>query len=126
MKIEDQVCSLENAKKLAELGVVRESLFFWELNKANKYFPGRVTFGDPSVDNSWSIPYPAYTVAELGRMLPRAYTMQNPYLPKLWICKSCFDWDWHTENEDNEADARAKMLIYLLEKGHIDVKELNR
>ena len=31
MKLEDQVCSLELAKKLKELGVKQDSLFYWNL-----------------------------------------------------------------------------------------------
>jgi len=31
MKLEDQVCSLELAKRLKELGVEQESLFYWGL-----------------------------------------------------------------------------------------------
>ena len=125
--IENEVCSLENAKKLAELGVVRESLFFWELNKANKYFPGRVTFGDPSVDNSWSIPYPAYTVAELGRMLPdviRGYK-------QLTIRKFGEEFEIsypHNVGFLNESlkESMSIMLIWLIKNKHVDVKELNR
>jgi hypothetical protein len=36
MKLEDQVCSLELAKRLQELGVKRESLFYWHEEQGHK------------------------------------------------------------------------------------------
>lgn len=124
MEIEKQVCSLENSKRLKELGVVRESLFFWELNKANKYFKGKVTFGDPSLENSWAIPFPAYTVAELGEMLPEGLIVfssgSNGWEVEFWV-QDCE----HEVVDKSEADARALMLIWLLETGRITKDEVN-
>lgn len=95
MKLENQVVSLELAKKLKELGVPQESLFYWmlpnegewrdkfvELNPAyiegeNKYtelYDPTIQYGDP--DHYWGIygkpvaKVSAFTVAELFQMMP--------------------------------------------------------
>ena len=73
---------------------------------------------------------PAYTVAELGEMFPRHYQIYSypiAYDKKLWDCTSSHEKLQTTEGwergqsgcppmfADTEADARAKMLIYLKE-----------
>lgn len=138
MKLEQQVVSLELAKQLKELGVKQYSLFCWDTDYEN----GRVIFPNyevrelmPKLNNKVS----AFTVAELGEMLP-LYIMLGKL--KLVMAKS------HNHNGDfysvgyfplkdrdsldinlqhdsaifferNEADARAKMLIWLIEEGYI-------
>jgi len=37
MKLENQVCSLEHAKKLKELGVKQENIWWWVETKDNSY-----------------------------------------------------------------------------------------
>lgn len=137
MKMEKQVVSLESAQRLAELGVSRHCLFYWELNKANKYFKGRVAYGDPSIDNAWSIPFPAYTVAELGEMLPGHIaskagthyllsTVNNYGEMIVWYENEWGDnFKGESFNDDSEADARALMLVWLIENGHLLVDEIN-
>ena len=58
MKLENQVCSLELAKKLKELGVKQESLFWW-----CKDFKGRVV--QPHKHNCLGGGISAFTVIEL-------------------------------------------------------------
>lgn len=123
MKLEEQVTNLELAKKLKELGVKQDSLFYWvKLGK-------RITGND---NNEWSIDYKeseylwqafisAFTVAELGEMLPGIY---HPYK------ENNNKWHWVREKEQlnkvghelTEADARAAMLIYLLENKLISLR----
>jgi len=132
MKHSDQVCSLELAKKLKELGIKQESLFVWEYYDENcyaiKYFPYAVN--NTMTDIIYSIKfYSAFTSSELGEMLPAAIQSddksQSHY--KLDICKS-HDNRWLVAYfkdfnlppmialiADKEADARAKTLIYLIE-----------
>ena len=70
MKIEDQVCSLELSKKLKELGVKQDSIFYW--------INGVITDINVSPEQTRNLWYPAhsytlysaFTVAELGEMLP--------------------------------------------------------
>jgi len=120
MKIEQQVVSLELAKKLKELGVKHDALFSWYVFHAT----GEATLvknggNNQGSDTGKSIMYHAFTVAELGEMLPIRYGSHSRGMRKGkdWICA---DYSVHRVYEesgksDTEADARAKMLIYLLE-----------
>lgn len=127
MTLENQVVSLELAKKLKKLGVKQESLFWW-----NELFEMSVTkyilnYGRFNRVEAFS----AFTVAELGEMLP-AFIKHDKRHFKLYVAKNEND-EWFIEyqgwtsqllenyellvqrNAATEADARAKMLIYLLE-----------
>jgi len=119
--MEWQVSSFELSKKLKELGVKQDSLYYWELLGDN------ITTGLPE----WKIrdkfrqdeySYSAFTVAELGEILWEMFCEQKPPIRKskgVWGRRiGC-----STENplgiwiEDKyEANARAKILIYLAEK----------
>lgn len=149
MNLYDQFCSLDLAKRLEELGVKQESLFYW-LNvehcihmkvKEDGYslqededgnpiidkIDYRTELGNPAVynidkENYWS----AFTVAELGEMLPMFSTDYN----QLKIVKVSGGWrvgyysDRTFEKEFIEkilANAMAKMLIYLIENKLIEV-----
>jgi hypothetical protein len=129
MKIEDQVCFLEQAKRLNELGVNQESLIYWwhkwEGNSDDDAGKNILTL----TQHSNTIPVAsAFTVAELGQMLPDIIASEHLYsyqqarnwsdtrLPKhrlvYWFSN---DIELHRVDAETEADARAKMLIYLLE-----------
>jgi hypothetical protein len=116
MIIEQQVCSLELAKRLKELGVKQESLFYWQ------FFPGHnFIIHDKDKSNHYETEtYSAFTVAELGEMLPDwNESVKRAY--KDWVCiirNKNTDINWHSFGE-TEANARSKMLIYLLENGLI-------
>lgn len=138
MKLEQQVASLELCKKLKELGVKQESLFYYcncgEINQ-NRYTSsvcgcrtGGLSTSDMILATS------AFTVAELGEMLPDEIDTPEEK-DKYWGGGSYFyvqiksglgygrygtevvpDSLWiEIKENDTEADARAKMLIYLLE-----------
>lgn len=130
MKLEDQVCSLELAKRLKELGVKQESLFKW-IHDGNGF----------RVHSLMLEPYPAnwivadaFTVAELGEILP-GFIHGFLYGLKCWKtdfqeCSYSINYK-HTNTEvdpengwliativeKTEANSRAKMLIHLIEKG---------
>ena len=130
MKLEQQVCSLDLAKRLKEFGVKQESYFYWWTKDWNDrevkpaiHTSSRVQSGNSTIP----VPdcYSAFTVAELGEMLP-------DIVGDAWLmcsfCKNAGKYDveyvqWvnsslhhiYSERGENEADARAKMLIYLLE-----------
>lgn len=125
MNIEQQVVSLELAKKMKELGFPQESLFKWhsKINDDGKnvhtelvYFPTEQMKQD----------YSAYTVAELGEIL-KEIDHPVPYwcsqqLVKSWCMfknKEAYD-----IQEANEANARAKCLIYLAENNLINPKDI--
>ena len=122
MQLEKQVCSLELAKRLKELGVKQGSLFWWVTTKPTDVAPTTIEWkGDIELINEKvSLTYitektSAFTVAELSEELPDGYaTFLTKVRGKLeWMCQ-----DGAEELEqfaDTEADARAKMLIYLIE-----------
>ena len=119
MKLEHQVVSLELAKRLKELGVEQESLFWY--SKLNGELKVKFFDEDDYLDISEMEVYSAFTVAELGEMLPVGYHTfaAGPRLEdRMYICYYTnangdrFD---YAQEADTEADARAKMLIYLLE-----------
>lgn len=116
MQLEQQVCSLELAKRLKELGVSQESLFGW-----NKTISGYVKLESSTHDRRQFenvfgsvIEYTsAFTVAELGEMLPENHITMKKF--GVWQGRKTGE-DFKLISEcDTEADSRAKMLIYLLE-----------
>lgn len=116
MKLEDQVCSLDLAKRLKELGVKQESLHFWQWVEAHQ---------DYEIDNgSYDNKISAFTVAEMGEML-RKTRFNLPVPLEFW------DWDWsfkltdQAEGYGTEADARARMLICLIEQKRLSVEQIS-
>ena len=124
MKLEDQACSLELAKKLKELGVKQGSLYYW--------FKTWWESGANGWHSKWEVlhcendhfavkgeleRYPAYTVAELGEMLPLRHKSGQTLslVPGERFACGCTGDDEYKQFADTEADARAKMLIYLIE-----------
>ena len=135
MKIEQQVCSLELSKKLKELGVKQDGLWVWveadELTQEEGWFVRLShSYGEKLDPNPNSVS--AFTVSELGDMLPRKL---NSKTISDWFLKfyQHQDGDWLCEYIDQppyrnvqiqeyahtEADARANMLIYLIENSLI-------
>lgn len=151
MKLEQQVVSLELAKKLKELGVKQEGLYVW----TNQTIP-ETLWSVGEFEARWGSQggaydeFIAFTVAELGEMLPD-YTIELGNLKigkcetdhmtmkkhkKGWWNISYWTWenaytknkdiflrenDKYLQQADTEADARAKMLIYLIENKLITI-----
>jgi hypothetical protein len=69
MELKNECVSLELAKKMKELGFKQESLFYWQI-KANNYAPENEQIVLKEKMNNIFSSYSAYTVAELGEMLP--------------------------------------------------------
>ena len=111
MQLEQQVCSLELAKWLKELGVKQESTFSWCRGDDAATFG----IGYSSVTAQAYVRefYSAFTVAELGEMLPDRYLDEIKRLVDRWFFPE--EYDVLGNMQFTEADARAKMLIYLLE-----------
>lgn len=121
MKLEQQVVSLELAKKMKELGFKQESLFYW-INREE--IPGKTIWCLEFADEQ-KIDYlkksnfdiiSAYTVAELGEMLPDHFHTQKSGVD--YFIQSQLPSQialGHYEFSETEADVRAKMLIYLKE-----------
>lgn len=123
MELKKQVVSLELSKRLVELGVTRVGYFGWSFDYGREWL---VSY----LDDDFMCP--AYTVAELGEMLPTD-------LDRWMLCVTKSQGGWMLSYEDscykrmdgvgifreNEADARAKMLIWLIENDHITAVEIN-
>lgn len=123
MKIQDQVCTLEQAKRLKELGINQQSHYSWDLDNVHGW---RVKGLAADVLNSNSRLFElvesavsAFTVAELGVMLGG----KEHYLPyftgKVWqrMTKKR-QYTNITITGESEGEARAAMLIHLLTNNH--------
>jgi hypothetical protein len=125
MPLEQQVCSYELAQRLAELGVPQESVFWW-IDRKVTYTGARAAHALRQGGIA------AFTVAELGAMLPDDLTIpaKNGKPQTHWLRFGRYRGAGHRfwcaypggtartnleERAATEADARAKLLIYLLE-----------
>lgn len=119
MNQEQQVCSLELAKRLMELGVKQESYFTW----VGEELWDTTMLSDYETPRTSRERISAFTVAELGEMLPGNFNglytrFQKGLMGNRWFAtlhKVNGNRQQHQEEEKTEADARAKMLIHLLE-----------
>jgi hypothetical protein len=118
MKIESQVCGLELARRLKELGVEQDSDFYWCELAPNIVKPFCSLCREHRDFGSYERICSAFTVAEFGEMLPPAFSSSRGADGK-WMCvnemKSSSE-DGKIIFADTEADARAKMLLYTLGK----------
>lgn len=124
MTLQDQVCSLDSAKWLKELGVKQESLFWWVDEKITyRYWRGIEQYDN--ADGYENYGFSAFTVAEIGNLLPKKsiYTysyIEDGYGYRVWSCTARYreaskNSHINTISGETEVEARAKMLIYLLE-----------
>lgn len=126
MTLEQQCVSLELAKRLKELGVKQESYFFYRLYKDNHNLGIKLERFEDRLRLITDESYSAFTVAELGEMLPsgsKSFVGSTSGDAKNWVTEwwEVKEWDLDTRKfADSEANARAKMLIYLLENKLID------
>lgn len=139
MTLEQQVTSLELSKRLRELGVKQESFFGWyfpnedKIRKDEKWDAPNIQIVGSGNEWAWhDLQYSAFTVAELGELLP--WYIESRFLEDAdkWLeiqkdenVDDSVRWNVSYQDEmgtdlfevfdSSEADARAKMLIYLLE-----------
>lgn len=139
MELESQCCSLDLAKRLKELGVKQESLCSWKphrqqlptMTEAERLGTYWTLFNDPPIQQDYS----AFTVAELGDLISEYC---NEWAQG-WNDSGCFwqfqygergcgnmlegfgekfsalDVDDENSNTSSEANARAALLIHILE-----------
>jgi hypothetical protein len=189
MKTENQVCTLEQAKRLKQLGIEERKDGFWWADTS----PAEGEIWDDMVEKStrfgtqlkledatsrdeyikrnakvflyirhskWDMGitsfsmgkylagdhFAAFTVAELGVMLPPEIAHKYNSLSSYYVMFGYSDTDagkmhycgyedndlfmpeelLHTEGGSSEADVRAKMLIWLLENNHTTAEEVNK
>lgn len=131
------VCDLEYAKKIKELGVVQESYFVIRTDGYSVWHPK----DKYEYIYDLNVAYSAWTTTELGIMLPEYITGDELYSPmitkKITTSKKPYMWgcnyyggvvmehpfDWITA--ETEVNARAKMLIHLIENKHVTAEEVN-
>ena len=119
MKLKQQVTSLELSKKLKELGVEQNSYFAWVLNNCDANIWDETMWESYDGPNKPEILACAFTVAELGEMLPleKCFIDIQGNEEDSWYfhVKDDRGFQMFVEDAETEANARAKMLIYLLE-----------
>lgn len=130
MKLENQVCSLELSKRLKELGVKQDSLWYWSKPMdINNDFTGDELVIESQlwleyIEMESAIVYSAFTVAELGNLLPpTSYSYLGSNLSE-WVATQFPDSPTSVNKclfDNKESDARAKLLIHLIEKGIVKV-----
>ena len=143
MKLEQQVCSRELAEKIDSLITKRQDHLFAYYGNDGKWSDAIVPmdmYQDIVIEGfDKEKLLPAYTVAELGEMLPERLETKEEFIGYLTLSREYPDWvvsycvgepsgnSIVVERDDRymsfssmiEADARARMLIYLIENGLI-------
>lgn len=139
MKLEQQLTSLELSKRLKELGVRQESIFYWQQGYKEMKGTESASFFEVTQVKTESKKgmrcFSAFTVAELGELLPRELEDAEDEEFSMSIerhAKGHGMWAviWTSLTLDGDviridrvpimpeftmADAMAKMLIYLIE-----------
>lgn len=127
--MDKQVCSLDRAKRLANLGVAKKSLYVWSSDNEPHFRLGLWNEpAPPSVVYPKAEIYPAFTVAELGEMLPGRFKRKDGvwFFPTFKKDSTTVDWyssylpigdeaGEYFQMAQTEANSRASMLIYLIE-----------
>lgn len=142
MKKEEQVCTLDQGKKLEELGVKADAIFFWYRGFSNVNGPAGTLVTKEWCDERCvqNAIYPAYTVAELGEMLPHTLFGEKMLIVSapseeteyLWcamyvdVTEALSEVKEHWADGDTMAEALAQLLIYLLTNKLIDVNKINK
>jgi hypothetical protein len=136
VNLENQVCSLELSKRLKELGVKQESLFYYQNNPYNdgeecivlmiteaRSINNENAIINTECENNINAKIAAFIASELGELLPLfieierdCYADDGEYLWRIICCE-------HEIFDENETNARAKMLIYLLENKLMELEK---
>lgn len=122
MNLEQHVTSLELSKRLKELGVPQDnSHFVW--GGWVKRYVSQVETRKQAYAASFRTEASAFLASELGEMLPTAVwnTIRNVGNKR---SRRAVDFNGTLFMADTEADARAKLLIHLIEQGIVDPKTL--
>lgn len=116
MKLEDQVCNLKLSLKIDTLGFFENSQFWWVQWSGGDWTVCSREMLSLSEKKEVLKRVPAFNASELGNILPANTNSWKGDESDLW-------YSMREENEDSlfrartQADALAKMLIHLIEKG---------
>ena len=130
MKLEHQVISLELAKRLKALGVPQKGhcLFAHYLNAGQPVdaIVDATMYSEQDADYWDAKLIAAFTVAELGEMLPDLYYSLRHAGDKKWACNLYMGArkdgaEYPNMHGDTEAEARGLMLAYLIENNLMSV-----
>lgn len=137
MKLEEQVTNRQLSKKLQKLKIKRETLFSWVISRRDGEtfvldYNDSCGLCSASYNANRDKAVSAFTVAELGELLPNGVSTEKMKDGKSW----CPNWSYNSltlgidnyvdlikryKNIRTEADARAILLIFLIEKKIIKV-----
>jgi len=147
MKEKDQLAPLNLCKRLHELGVEKWSRFFhvlvpvtnhWEIRHIREltHLGGdRVEYRGPHESYDIRQIESAFSVAELGLMLsvsgmiPHTRYTEHGFVNVVWWETEFANAIYVTDTDPyfrTEAEARAVMLVYLLETGKVNIKDVNK
>jgi hypothetical protein len=125
MKLDEQVTSLELSKRLRALGAPQTSVFFWVETKKGDANP--LLVGPNAVDIPDADFYSAFTVAELGALIPYSFVSERRASGR-WECGQRYHLDVEGSSPrhpfadvtdvffgNTEVEVRAKTLIFVLE-----------
>ena len=119
LPLEKQVSTLESSKILKELGVPQRSLFYWADVSNVKGNPGhKCVILNGNCDKLEN--YSAFTVAELGELLKGFQLPEYTAMDGWGDCNANMNGNTYG-SFNTEAEARAKMLIYLRKNKLIEV-----
>jgi hypothetical protein len=125
MTLDEQVTSLDLSKRLHALGAPQTSIFYWVENKQGDANP--LIVGPNAVDIPDANFYSAFTVAELGAMMPYSFVSERRASGR-WECGQRYRLEVEGSTSrhpfadvtevffaDTEVEVRAKMLLFVLE-----------
>jgi hypothetical protein len=132
--ITNHVVNLELSKRLHELGIAKCSIFYWGLG--GDIYPDRaivLPFSEEEI-LTYDKRYAAYTASELLEILPPEIEIDKINRFFIEITRRIIDNNFiveytdvdlscHFEVEKNICNALAKMAIYLVESGLMEVKD---
>lgn len=135
MKLEDQVITKYQSKKLKELGINAEALWYWVYPINDQVISSQygVCHKDWAMqiiqenEGDWTDleMASAYSVSELGVLLPSGYDTMH-CSEKGWRGYDHDGNDFQIETFRTEAECRAEMLIHLLQRNIVTAEECNK
>lgn len=135
--IEQHVTSLDLSKRLKELGLKTGSFYWWLMDDGSAVpeDSGTIFIGDNLQKDYFCEICSAYLASELGEILPERASDYWEDLHYTWYLNNAKVGNKYyveyvkgtkpftmfgAKNDENESNARAKMLIHLIENGLVD------